>query len=421
MSIRRRGPAAEGRERVVAAALGLLDEVGLDGLTMRALADRLGMRAASLYWYIRDKEQLLGLLAAAILAELPAPSERPWREHLETFAADYRRVLQAHRDAARIVIEVQPEAPGLYERLIIPLLDAGFDGGVAVEACRLLAATYVPAAVAGEQGPRSEPAAEPGELRAPLGALTAARLEVVPSVADVTLRGDAGLTDLVAARFTGLPATLEVNEGSVRIMKRFRMLGMRSEPGEVELNTTIPWELSFGDAWRLDADLRGIRLGGVFVNGSASRVGLRLPPPQGTVPVRFRSAHKVTIMRPPRAAVRVRLRPGGAKVAFDTLRLNAAGETDWETPDFAAAEHRYDVEVGGGASELTVTVDEAGDVKPRPGQPGAAPAATSSALADAYPTLAAAALEAGDVDADARFEFGLRLLLDGLERRRAQP
>src|SRR5438874_9369689 len=112
------GPRGEGREQVVAAALDLLDEAGLDGLTMRALADRMGVRAAALYWHVRDKEQLLGLLAEAILAEVGEPAENlPWRTQLEAFAAGYRRVLQSHRDAARIVLAVQPIAPRLYERL----------------------------------------------------------------------------------------------------------------------------------------------------------------------------------------------------------------------------------------------------------------------------------------------------------------
>ena len=54
-------PSGLSREAVVAAALGLLGESGLDGLSMRALADRLGVKAASLYWHVRDKQQVLEL------------------------------------------------------------------------------------------------------------------------------------------------------------------------------------------------------------------------------------------------------------------------------------------------------------------------------------------------------------------------
>src|SRR5262252_3721695 len=105
------------REQVVRAALDLLDEVGLGGLSMRGLADRLGVRAASLYWHLRDKEQLLDLLSEAILGEVPEPAGGPWRPALEGLAQSYRRVLLAHRDAARVVAGFQsgPAALRRYE------------------------------------------------------------------------------------------------------------------------------------------------------------------------------------------------------------------------------------------------------------------------------------------------------------------
>ena len=64
------------RQQIVAAALDLLDENGLAGLTLRQLASRLGIRAPTLYWHVRDKRELLDLVAAAILDEALAA----WRE-----------------------------------------------------------------------------------------------------------------------------------------------------------------------------------------------------------------------------------------------------------------------------------------------------------------------------------------------------
>ena len=60
----------------VAVALDLLDEAGLDGLTLRQLAGRLGIRAPTLYWHVRDKRELLDLLAGAVMDEALAG----WRE-----------------------------------------------------------------------------------------------------------------------------------------------------------------------------------------------------------------------------------------------------------------------------------------------------------------------------------------------------
>jgi TetR/AcrR family tetracycline transcriptional repressor len=408
---------------MVGAALELLDEEGLEGLTMRTLAERLGVRAASLYWYIRDKDQLLALLAEAILAEVPEPApDRPWRVQLETFAADYRRVLHSHRDAARIVMQVQPATPRLYERLVRPLLDAGFDGRAALDACQLLAATYVPATVAGEWGMEAGAAAEPGDLRAPLGTAAQGRLELPGGVVTTTLRGSTGSGELFVGRYQGKQPTVEVRGGTVRITKRFRALQFRPEPAEVELNAGIPWNIDVaGGAWKLDADLRKLRLVAMTFHGDVSSMTLLLPPPAGTVPLRFAgAAHKATITRPPGVAARIRVKPGASKLTLDTLRVGAAGETDWETPDFAAATDRYDVEIARGAHELTFTA--AGDDAEEP-PPGATPAPSRSGAvleslsAEEYPTLAALAAEMAETDPDARFEFGLQLLLDGMERR----
>ena len=95
-------PALDQRQ-IVQAALGLLDEVGFDGLTMRSLAKKLGIKAASLYWHVRDKQDLLSLLAEEICAPMREPDRTlPWFSQLEVLGNEYRRVLLAHRDAARV-------------------------------------------------------------------------------------------------------------------------------------------------------------------------------------------------------------------------------------------------------------------------------------------------------------------------------
>src|ERR1700682_175902 len=60
------------RGRLVTEALGLVQEEGLDALSMRRLADRLNVKAASLYWHVRDRRELVELLAASILASVGA-------------------------------------------------------------------------------------------------------------------------------------------------------------------------------------------------------------------------------------------------------------------------------------------------------------------------------------------------------------
>jgi TetR/AcrR family transcriptional regulator, tetracycline repressor protein len=92
---------------IVTAALGLLDEAGLEGLTVRAVAGRLGVQAPALYWHVRNKQDLLDEMATEIWrrigAELAAlPPDLPWRQGMIAFAAITRRTLLAHRDGAKV-------------------------------------------------------------------------------------------------------------------------------------------------------------------------------------------------------------------------------------------------------------------------------------------------------------------------------
>jgi TetR/AcrR family tetracycline transcriptional repressor len=123
-------PALDQRQ-IVQAALDLLDEVGFDGLTMRNLAKKLGIQAASLYWHVRGKQELLSLLADEICAPMREPDRTlPWHIQLEELGHEYRRVLLAHRDAARVLASsggpTGPNRVRLTEIGLRTLLDAGF-------------------------------------------------------------------------------------------------------------------------------------------------------------------------------------------------------------------------------------------------------------------------------------------------------
>ena len=94
------------------AALALLDEVGLDELTMRRLAQQLGVKAASLYRHVHNKDELLALLGDEISGEIPAASGTgSWQEQLTEIAWNVRRGLLAHRDAARVLASSPPVGP----------------------------------------------------------------------------------------------------------------------------------------------------------------------------------------------------------------------------------------------------------------------------------------------------------------------
>jgi len=91
---------------IVQAALDLLDEAGMDGLTVRALASRLGVQAPALYWHVRNKQALLDEMATRIWRQVgdvmsALPADLPWREVMATYAATVRRELLDHRDGAK--------------------------------------------------------------------------------------------------------------------------------------------------------------------------------------------------------------------------------------------------------------------------------------------------------------------------------
>jgi TetR/AcrR family transcriptional regulator, tetracycline repressor protein len=90
------------RDHVLRAALDLLDEVGLDGLTMRRLATALGVKNGATYWHFPSKQALLEAMAEAMLTGLTEDLDGPWHERAARLARRLRRALLARRDGARV-------------------------------------------------------------------------------------------------------------------------------------------------------------------------------------------------------------------------------------------------------------------------------------------------------------------------------
>jgi TetR/AcrR family tetracycline transcriptional repressor len=101
------------REQVIKTALRLMDEVGLEGLSLRRLAKELGVQAPALYWHFANKQELIEEMAEMMtVAELPeprpiAPGER-WEDWLKLRARASRAVLVRRRDAALLAASTKP-------------------------------------------------------------------------------------------------------------------------------------------------------------------------------------------------------------------------------------------------------------------------------------------------------------------------
>jgi AcrR family transcriptional regulator len=92
------------RERIRDVALELIDEHGLSALSMRRLADALGVQAASLYTHYATKDDVLDAVANKLIAEVDTSGfDQGWRQGLLTWARSYHAALTAHPNAAPII------------------------------------------------------------------------------------------------------------------------------------------------------------------------------------------------------------------------------------------------------------------------------------------------------------------------------
>ena len=93
-------------ERIVATAVELLDAEGVDGLTMRRLADRLGSGAMSLYWHVGNKEEVFDLALDSVLEYRGPPQTvetRDWRGDVVHMLEDWRASMLRHPWSASLL------------------------------------------------------------------------------------------------------------------------------------------------------------------------------------------------------------------------------------------------------------------------------------------------------------------------------
>ena len=146
-------------EKILDAALAVLNEVGLDQFSTRKLAERLGVQQPALYWHFASKAVLLDAINGEMLARyhkhrLPSPGET-WDEFTLANARSLRDALLAVRDGARINAGTRPSTRefGDAERQLQLYVDAGFSAEEAF-AIAISTTRYVVGFVLEEQGER---------------------------------------------------------------------------------------------------------------------------------------------------------------------------------------------------------------------------------------------------------------------------
>jgi AcrR family transcriptional regulator len=136
-------PSVVTRDRIARSALEIVDRDGLDALSMRGLADELGIGKMTLYGHVRDKGELLAAVVDAAVedAELPPRPRGPWQEQIRALFEAAHANLTAHPALVQIRFSqpvLRPEALRFGEEGMAILEDAGFEPAEAARAFRLL-------------------------------------------------------------------------------------------------------------------------------------------------------------------------------------------------------------------------------------------------------------------------------------------
>jgi AcrR family transcriptional regulator len=373
------------REAVIQAALAMLDAVGIDGLSMRALAVRLNVKAASLYWHIRDKEQLLELVAEAVLERVTVPaSPAGWRPRVTAACNDLAQFLKVHQGAATVLLGSLPvvQRSRLTRDLAQVLESAGFPDAetaatsLVVEAA-VSAFTEPPAAARGRGGQLMTLAIDSGSWRVLVRAAASDAVDVATSTGG------------------GGAASVEMQPGSLVLVKNRR----GGDHGAVELSPNYTWYFKIhGGTWNTVLDLSGLRISGIELDSGVGNVTCTLPAPVGVVPIRVNSGIVgVSLHRPRNTAVHAAISQGSMKVRLDDQAMRLKSDVHWDTPGAMQATDRYDLTVSSGC--VRVTMDAAA-----PPVPGAPPAdATGASDPSTW-----------------RADQGISLVLDGIEKRLAE-
>jgi AcrR family transcriptional regulator len=196
------------REAIVAAGIALADRDGLDGLSMRRLAQELGVNPMSLYHHVRDKDALLEAMIDTVVAEIAPDHEAQvaarevalvWTEELRRLILEARRTMLAHSWAVPVLQQGRPPTPATLrhlDRLLAAMRRGGCSVGLGHHALHLLGSRMLGFSQdlfidAPQGGPGPATPTDPA-----LGAVQFRALaELYPNVADVALAAshDGGL------------------------------------------------------------------------------------------------------------------------------------------------------------------------------------------------------------------------------------
>ena len=116
------------RDRVLRAAVALADEVGIEALSMRSLAERLGVVPMALYKHVANKDELLDGMVDVIVGEIDLPAEgADWKDAVRQRILSARRSLLSHRWAPQVIESRTHASPAVLDHMdsLIGMFRAG--------------------------------------------------------------------------------------------------------------------------------------------------------------------------------------------------------------------------------------------------------------------------------------------------------
>jgi len=184
------------RARVLAVALQLIDDAGLDHFSMRRLAARLGVDPMTIYYHLPNKAAVLDGVVEAVMGEFRVPTgSGPIEERWRATARAYRDLLRSHPHMLPIIATWPIATPGGWdalEAMLAPLQETGLRGSEAVAVLQLMGA-LINGLVLAEVGlpPGGVPDRSTEEKQAAMDGLTPERF---PQIATALAQG--GVPDL---------------------------------------------------------------------------------------------------------------------------------------------------------------------------------------------------------------------------------
>jgi AcrR family transcriptional regulator len=358
------------RELLVAAALELIGSEGLDGLSMRGLADQLQVKAASLYWHVRDRRELVEMLADSILETVRLPrGSGDWRSSVVAIAAAVGKRVAAQKDADRVLLAVPEslERSQAFDALSRELEKAGVQAGEARELARMVMVHVITT-----HPPTERPLVKTGGQ---------ALIAIDSGSRGVLLRaGSSGMQGLVAAAHAGGGAAPAIVRGETVVVRRLRGVGL----GEIELNPHHPWSFKIqGPTWNTTLDVGGLDVRAIKLDSGAAKVECFLPAPRGVVPIEVSGGVVgVTMHRPKGTVVAVDISGGAVRVKLDGYSLKAAVlDSQWESDaGGTVAPDRYQLRISGGAVQVNLDAEAKVSRAPEAAAPAEVSGESASAL-----------------------------------------